>query len=56
MRLSRLTVKQLFGVFSYDFSIKDDQEIALLTGPNGYGKTTLLNILSELSQANFIFL
>lgn len=55
MRLSRLTVKQLFGVFSYDFSIKDDQEIALLTGPNGYGKTTLLNILSELSQANFIF-
>lgn len=55
MRLSRLTIKQLFGAFSYDFSVKDDQKIALLTGPNGYGKTTLLNILSELSQANFIF-
>lgn len=55
MRLRQLIVKRLFGLFSYDLSIQEEQEITLLTGPNGYGKTTLLNILSELSQANLIF-
>lgn len=55
MRVSFFKVKKLFGSFDYEFNIDSDESVFLLTGPNGYGKTTILNILSELSKRNFYY-
>ena len=55
MRISVFCVKGLFGEFDYEFNIKPDQNIFLLTGPNGYGKTTILRIVKELSRKNLYF-
>lgn len=55
MRISFFSVKGLYGDFDYEFNIKSGQHIFLLTGPNGYGKTTILNIIKELSVKNLYF-
>lgn len=55
MRLRSFEVKRLFGTFDYKFEIDVDQTIFLLTGPNGYGKTTILKIISELVSGNFYY-
>lgn len=55
MQIQSFRVKDLFNFFSYDFKIDPGQQIFLLTGPNGYGKTTVLTILSELARRNFYY-
>lgn len=55
MLLHALRIKNLFGSFSYDIQFDDTKNPLLLTGPNGYGKTTLLTILYNLSQANLFY-
>ena len=55
MRLQSFRVDKLFGSFSYDFDIPREQKIFLLTGPNGYGKTTILTILNELAKRNLYY-
>lgn len=43
----RFSVTGLFGLYDYDlrFPVDEDEKITFLTGPNGYGKTTILNII-----------
>lgn len=50
MRIIHFTIKRLFNNFDYDFRINGNQSIFILTGPNGYGKTTILNIIKKLSE------
>lgn len=47
MKLLRLNVSKLFGLLDYSIPL-DENEITMLTGPNGYGKTMILNILHSL--------
>ncbi|GHV89307.1 hypothetical protein AGMMS50267_16670 [Spirochaetia bacterium] len=53
MILQGLSIKKLFGQFDYDISLVNQDGIIILTGPNGYGKTTVLNIIYNLFVANF---
>lgn len=53
MTLQGLSIKKLFGQFDYDISLNNPDGITILTGPNGYGKTTILNIIHNLFTANF---
>lgn len=53
--MRRICIKSLHGLYNYDYTIPEGQNVSVLTGPNGYGKTTLLNILSNLYQAHFWF-
>lgn len=53
--LKRITVKNLFGSFSYDIEIPEECNPFLLTGPNGYGKTTLMCIINNLSKGNLYY-
>lgn len=47
--LQEINIQDLFGRFSYDIKLKEDG-LTIITGPNGYGKTTILRILKSLSQ------
>lgn len=51
--IARILVYQLFGIYNYKISFSEDQRITILTGPNGYGKTTLLKILHHLFTCQF---
>lgn len=54
--LKRIIIKGLFGQFDeYDISLKDEG-ITILTGPNGYGKTTILKIINAIADQNFRYL
>jgi len=48
MRLTRISVLGLFGMFDHTFDLNLDERITILHGPNGYGKTTILRMISTL--------
>jgi predicted ATP-binding protein involved in virulence len=48
MKLSAIKIENLFGQFDYNITLNQDDGITILTGPNGYGKTTILNIIWSL--------
>jgi predicted ATP-binding protein involved in virulence len=49
-----IKIEKLFGIFDYDIVFKEEG-ITILTGPNGYGKTTILKILDALATQNGFF-
>ncbi len=53
--LSRVIIKKLFGTYSYDlhFECEADSCITILFGPNGYGKTTILNLINALYHRDY---
>jgi predicted ATP-binding protein involved in virulence len=52
--ITNFKIKNLFGQFDYelDFTNLDGEKIKFLTGPNGYGKTTILSMISALFSRN----
>ncbi len=49
--LTRIKIEKLFDLFDYDIELKPEG-ITILTGPNGYGKTTILKILNSFASEN----
>jgi predicted ATP-binding protein involved in virulence len=52
--LKHIKIKGLFGKFNYEIELKEEG-LTIITGPNGYGKTTLLKIIHAFSMKNFFF-
>lgn len=48
--LNRLRVKGLFGTFNYDIQCQPNSLLTIITGPNGFGKTTLLQSVVSVFQ------
>ncbi|MDE2758673.1 MAG: AAA family ATPase [Paracoccaceae bacterium] len=46
--ISRLNVTGLFGRFNHKIEFDKDQNITIITAPNGYGKTVLLRIIDSV--------
>ena len=44
-RIDRIVVDKLFGFLSYDISTKSQEDLIILYGDNGSGKTTILNLV-----------
>lgn len=49
-----IIIEKLFGRFDYKFSLKYG-ELTILSGPNGFGKTTLLNALNAVVNSDMLF-
>ena len=52
--LISIKIEKLFDIFDYNLEFKEEG-ITILTGPNGYGKTTILKILDALATQNGFF-
>lgn len=52
--LKKIWIEGLFNKFNYEIELKDEG-ITILTGPNGYGKTTILNIIYAFAVKNLFF-
>lgn len=57
MQISRLQIKKLYDQYNYDidFNNEEKEQITILTGPNGYGKTTILRILNSLNPKSLYY-
>ena len=50
--LKSIVIKKLFGRFNYKIEIKKEG-VTIITGPNGYGKTTILRIINDFCNQSF---
>lgn len=49
--LKTFTVKGLYGLFSYQLTFK--KGVCIITGPNGFGKTTILSCINDIYNGEF---
>ncbi len=48
LRIARVEVQGLFGLFDHVIELKLAERVTVLHGPNGVGKTTLLRMIAAL--------
>jgi predicted ATPase len=53
MRLKKIEVSKLFGVFDHTIQLNLTDKITIIHGPNGYGKTALLQMVQSLVGNHF---
>lgn len=55
--LHKIKITNLFGLYSYEFDslFSEESPIRFITGPNGYGKSTILSIISHLLHCDFAY-
>ena len=53
--LKNIEIKGLFGRFNYKLNF-EDKNIVILTGPNGFGKSTILQIIDAIANNRFFYL
>lgn len=51
--VSRIVIKGLYDIYNYGIEFKQDGKVLILTGPNGFGKTTILQIINHFCQGKF---
>ena len=52
--LSRIVYKKLFGIFDYQIELKDGG-VTIITGPNGFGKSTILKSIDAFYSFDIRF-
>jgi predicted ATP-binding protein involved in virulence len=55
MEVRNIKIQKLFGLFDYNIELNQIENLTILTGPNGYGKTTILNIIYNLFNQRFTY-
>jgi len=54
MKVLRISVTKLFGMFErHTIELRTDKRITIIFGPNGIGKTIILNMIDGLFNANY---
>ncbi len=53
MRIQRVRVEELFGIFNHEIRMNMDERITIIHGPNGYGKTTILRMVNALFHKRY---
>lgn len=54
MKIAKIEIKGLFDLFDYSIPM-NEEGITIITGPNGYGKTMLLNIVYSFFNDKLLF-
>ena len=52
--LNKIVFEKLFGVFDYEINLKEGG-VTILTGPNGFGKSTILKSINAFYMFDIIF-
>jgi len=55
MKITRITITNLFDHLNYDIPLANSEDLLILTAPNGFGKTMILNIIYSLFNKEFYF-
>jgi predicted ATP-binding protein involved in virulence len=53
MRLKKIHTTKLFGLFDHIVPLNMDERITIIHGPNGFGKTAILRLISALFNRQF---
>ena len=54
-KVKSIIIERLFEIFNYKIEYPENENVLIITGPNGFGKTQVLNILYNLFNRQFIF-
>ena len=52
MKLSKIAVNRLFDHFDHELDFNPNERVAIMTGPNGYGKTMILRIINAVLKGH----
>ncbi|MEY4934928.1 MAG: hypothetical protein RIS64_1287 [Bacteroidota bacterium] len=55
MKIINIKINKLFDLFDYDIPFENKENLLIITGPNGFGKTMILNIIYNLFSKQFAF-
>ena len=55
MNITGISIQGLFHLYNYDIPFSDCSHVSIITGPNGYGKTTILTMLSNLASSQLYY-
>ncbi len=53
MRITKISVKGLFGMFDHEIPLNQESRITIIHGPNGVGKTVLLRMVHGLFNHDY---
>ncbi|MEZ2280029.1 MAG: AAA family ATPase [Microcoleus sp.] len=53
MRINKISVTKLFGVFNHPVSLNLEDRITIIHGPNGVGKTALLRLINGFFNSQY---
>ncbi len=51
--ISDINIQELHGLYNYNIQFPEAQKVYIITGPNGYGKTTILKIIKHVLECKF---
>lgn len=55
MKLKNIYIRKLFGTFDYTIEFENLSNPLIITGLNGFGKTTILTIINSLSKKDLFY-
>ena len=56
MRITKISVKGLFGMFDHEIPLNQESRITIIHGPNGVGKTVLMQMVHGLFDYDYAYI
>jgi predicted ATP-binding protein involved in virulence len=56
MKIKKVEIFNLFGLFNHSIDFKTEDHLTIITGPNGYGKTIILQLIHSIFSNKLSFL